>query len=193
MKPDYYAAPPETDCAEWFTYLQGLPWEDHTPVRRECFMSALGPVTYTYGSGRGERTYTSIPISEAVDRIRKIGINAFLGVRMNVCFLNFYRGERDHLGWHADDHPGTDHTQPICVVSFGAAREIWWRKKGETGVVPPEQRRLLEAGSMFVMPPGFQQEYEHRIPKADRVIGPRISLTFRCFLDTPQARDLGLP
>lgn len=187
MTPGYYTAPRKTNVAEWFTYLEReIPWEDHTPVRRECFLSSFGDVAYTYGSGRGERTYTSIPMLEPITRVQA-GINGHLGVSMNVCFLNYYRGEHDHLGWHADDHPGTDHTQPICVVSFGAPREIWWRFNGETGIVPPERRKLLAAGSLFVMPPGFQQDYQHRIPKSDRPVGPRISLTFRSFLRDPLA------
>ena len=56
----------------------------------------------------------------------------------------------------------------MVVLSLGEEREIWWRKIGEKGETPPERRQLLESGSLFIMPPGFQQIYEHRIPKGSK-------------------------
>lgn len=159
--------------------LTEIEWLRVAETRGEYFMSTKA-VAYTYGSGRGVRTYTSHPFAAGVDEVRDRLNTMWPG--MNVCFLNRYDNQRQHLGWHADDHEGTDHTKPIAVVSFGAEREIWWRTKGTTGVVPPENRRLLGNGSLFIMPPGFQATHEHRIPKADREVGARISLTFRSFL-----------
>lgn len=159
-----------------------VPWTRRTETRQEAFM-ALEPTSYTYGSGNGVRTYTSIPPTPTVRGILLAhqGPHLEAAWRPNVCFLNLYQDHQDHLGWHADDSPGTDHNAPIIVVSFGAAREIWWRRKGETGTVPPEQRQLLEHGSVFVMYPGMQRTHQHRIPKGDRPMGPRVSLTFRRF------------
>ncbi len=160
-----------------------VPWLRVTETRSECFMADT-PVSYTYGKGIGERTYTSVPfgagVSVLLGAVNAQLCNAWAG--LNVCFLNRYDTEREHLGWHADDHAGTDHTKPIVVVSFGQAREIWWRPTGLPGEVPPQRRRLLEDGSFFLMPPGFQSDYQHRIPKGDRPMGTRISLTFRAFL-----------
>ncbi len=42
---------------------------------------------------------------------------------------------------------------------------------------------IVEPGSLFIMPPGMQHTHEHRIPKGDRAMGGRISLTFRRFLE----------
>lgn len=50
------------------------------------------------------------------------------------------------------------------------------------GPVPPEDRYLLQRGSLFIMPPGFQDVMLHRIPKHPQPCGWRISLTFRKFL-----------
>lgn len=164
-----------------------VPWKRATEARAEAFMAPT-PVAYTYGKGKGERTYASGPFCAGVDVALKL-VNAELAIRgwgpLNVCFLNRYDNERDHLGWHADDHEGTDHTRPIAVVSFGAAREIWWRPNGATGEAPADCRQLLSNRSLFIMPPGFQSTHQHRIPKADRVCGPRVSLTFRAFLGVP--------
>jgi len=184
--PDYADASP-TDLAE-------VPWGTFTDARQECFM-ALTTTSYTYGSGRGVRTYESIPYLPWVETIRQhlntapmmfdgIGLGARKGEtrKFNVCFLNRYEDAGQHLGWHADDSPGMDHEHPIAVVSFGQAREIWWRHKDHKGVIPPDQRQLLEHGSLFVMPAGMQRDHEHRIPKGDRKMEARVSLTFRHYI-----------
>lgn len=163
--------------------LREVDWLHVVEARSEAFMSAVTR-SYTYGKGRGERTYTSGPfaagVEEVMDRLN-VDLTPKHGA-MNVCFLNRYDGEHQQLGWHADDHPGTDHTKPIVVLSFGQAREIWWRPNGQVGEIPASQRCLLEDGSMFIMPPGFQQLYQHRIPKGGKNMGCRVSLTFRSFL-----------
>lgn len=166
--------------------LTQVPWERHTETRTECFMAPLPPYTYTYGKGVGVRSYTSIPFTAGVDCVMD-EVNFVLAEEygwgpMTGCFLNRYENEREHLGWHADDFPGMDHERPIVVLSYGEEREIWWRPNGMTGEIPPENRRLLASGSMFVMPPGMQFSHQHRIPKGNRQgMGARVSLTFRAF------------
>jgi len=170
--------------------LEGTPWIDRTEARRECFMSDGGGLSYTYGKGRGVRTYTSIPYTSVVRDVLEFvnGLVFACGwAAMNGCFLNRYDHDRMHLGWHADDFRKMDHAAPVVVVSFGEEREIWWRRVGERGITPPDQRQLLAEGSVFVMPPGFQHSHEHRIPKGDRSMGPRVSMTFRRFL--PQGEE----
>jgi len=156
--------------------LASIPWVTRTDARKECFMSPV-PRSYTYGFGRGVRTYDSVEMADWVKKIM-----ASLEGEPNVCFFNRYEDRSNSLGWHSDDSPDTSDTNPISVVSFGESREIWWRKSGEKGVVPEENRKLLKSGSLFVMPPGFQSSYEHRIPKGSREMGSRISLTFRTMI-----------
>lgn len=185
MEPIYTPAfsPDHTEAKRLLAYT---PWERRTDARSECFMAPGEPVPYTYGRDRGVRTYHSIPMTERVAEIMR-----HLNIRlertqpgwgpMTGCFLNRYDHEREHLGWHADDFVGMDHSKCVAVVSFGAHREIWWRENGATGEVPPENRQLLEDGSLFIMPPGMQHTHQHRIPKGGRQMGPRVSLTFRAF------------
>ncbi len=49
------------------------------------------------------------------------------------------------------------------------------------GDIPKEQRILLQDGSLFLMPAGYQDTHLHKIPKHDRECKWRISLTFRSF------------
>ena len=157
--------------------LEAIPWVARTPARLECFMSPM-PRTYTYGSGLGVRTYESVPMEPWVAKIMEA-----LPGNPNVCFFNRYDSRANALGWHSDDSPDTSDDDPISVVSFGEEREIWWKPIGATGVVPLDCRKKLGSGSLFVMPPGFQILYRHKIPKGDREMGVRVSLTFRKMLD----------
>jgi alkylated DNA repair dioxygenase AlkB len=157
--------------------VKEVEWIDETKMRRECFMADFD-VEYTYLDYSGAPTYKAKPLHPIVNSILE-KVNDKLGTSLDICFLNLYMESRNGLGWHADDSHSIDHNEGIAVVSFGAEREIWWKVKGEKGLVPEENRKLLENGSLFYMPPGFQDTHLHRIPKHDRECGPRVSLTFR--------------
>jgi alkylated DNA repair dioxygenase AlkB len=92
-------------------------------ARRECFMSDE-PKEYQYIENGP--IYESIPFHPLVKYIMN-KINNEFGYKLDVCFLNFYIDKSKALGWHADDSPEIDQTQPIVVVSFGSEREIWWK------------------------------------------------------------------
>lgn len=181
MKPFYEKVWPDLQKSEVMNaLLTEIAWESVRDARKEFFM-ADEPTTYTYGVPPYDKSYVSGPWHSLV-----YGVKGYLNDRFhskyNVCFLNRYDTEQNQLGWHSDDSPGMLHEHPIAVVSFGEPREIWWREKGQTGVIPPEQRQLLENGSLFVMPPSFQKTHQHRIPKGGKQMGPRVSLTFRRYV-----------
>lgn len=175
-----------------------------TTPRREAFYCKY-PADYFYGDpvyGRSYSANTDIPVP-------LYNLWAWLeyqyGIKYEACFLNKYEHAREHLGWHADDSDSIDDTRPIAVVSFGAERELWFRKnptkcyacngsgRYDVGGSPPcgacdgtgrepssgTEKLLLETGSMCLMLPGMQDTHQHRIPKHDRECGTRISLTFR--------------
>lgn len=172
--------------------LAEAPWVNvQDAPRNECFMALDTTRTYTYGSQARGRTYVAASMHVAVryvmERLNTRKPSAAygpfaereIGHGYNICVLNAYRDEHQHLGWHADDSPEQDERHPIAVVSFGAERAIWVKPRGAKGNVPEEDRYLLKRGSLFVMPPGFQSGHLHKIPKHDRPCGPRVSLTFR--------------
>jgi alkylated DNA repair dioxygenase AlkB len=159
---------------------KALVWENHDGAPRdECFMSTRKD-PYTYGQGLGERTYHPIPFSDKIEEIRKV-IRETYETDYQACFSNKYVDKTKHLGWHADDSESIDHSVGIAVVSFGAEREIWYRENGTKGV-EGITKVALPHGSLFFMPPGFQQTHQHRIPKHSAECEPRISLTFRKLL-----------
>ena len=158
--------------------LENLEWLNSTEARKEYFMSNE-KIDYTYGTGPGQRTYSSNPVTHFV-QCMFIEL-AKRGHEFNACFLNRYDTQKNQLGWHSDVFEGMDSSYEIAVVSLGAEREIWWRENNFKGVIPKENRQLLQNGSLFIMPKDFQLHYQHRIPRHDRECGMRISLTFRKF------------
>lgn len=155
----------------------GLDWTSQAGNRREYYVNDIEGAPYTYGSGAGRRTYLPSPYSTEITAIKAM-VEAKLGVVFEACVLNGYADQKDALGWHADDSPEVDPDRPIAVVSLGAERNIMFRpideaRRGEIASIK------LQNGSLLVMPAGCQQRYLHRIPKADRTCGIRVSLTFR--------------
>ena len=121
LRPHYipgYLSP--STAAALLAQLIELPWRHDTDARSEFFMAA-SPTEYTYGSGRGVRTYASAPYTEMVGSVQAFLNDSEAGAQAyNVCFLNRYDHARHALGWHADDSPGMRHDHPIAVLSLGA-------------------------------------------------------------------------
>ena len=160
------------------TVFSETEWDVRAGNRLESFQALDTSLTYSYGSGKSVRTYTASPMHEVV-RSYLNELNAKFGTAYNVCVLNYYADQKNSLGWHADDSPEQDPNHPICVLSFGAERYIFVKENGSKGVVPPEDRYFLKHGSCFIMPPGFQETHQHKIPRHDRECEPRMSMTFR--------------
>jgi alkylated DNA repair dioxygenase AlkB len=179
---NFYCDLDHSSFQEWVTSLS---WEEKTSARKELFMSEPAGVSYSYGSERSKRHYVSIALDPLVhkvlDRINWFIEDEYSWGPLNGAFLNLYEGKKNALGWHADDFPGMIQTRPVAVVSFGEEREIWWREKGFKGLVPENQRQKLGWGSLFLMPPGFQETHDHKIPKGDQKMECRVSITARAF------------
>ncbi len=167
-----------------------LRWERRLDAPRGEYYSNDHGAPYTYGRGRGVRTYEARPwhpfmleMRGHIEKLLRLDPHCKGTGPLDVCFLNRYENERDHLGWHADDSPEMDHERPIAIISLGAERDIEFRLKDTND--PPFHRQRLAAGSLCVMPAGMQRIWEHRIGKASFKCGPRISLTYRGFVKPP--------
>ncbi len=166
------------------TLRDSLHWEHRDAPRHEYYCNDI-PKPYVYGRGRGERKYEPRPYHPEILRIRR-ALEEYATCIFEVCFLNYYLGPRDQLGWHADDSPEMDDARPIGVVSLGFEREIWFRPKEEDSLQKPSVERIrLGHGSLCLMAPGMQDTWQHRIPKSPIQCGERISLTFRGYVEIP--------
>lgn len=156
-----------------FASLQSLPWS------RGKFMASavpreevwIGPYAYKF-SGRTLEPRAWTPEIEAI----RDKIHMQYGGDYNSVLLNRYANARDSVSWHSDDEPEMDSKHPIASLSLGASRTFLIRSKANKEGV---QTYVLTSGSLLLMPPGFQQQYQHCVPKSKAPCGPRINLTFR--------------
>jgi alkylated DNA repair dioxygenase AlkB len=103
-------------------------------------------------------------------------ITQYCGRRFNSVLCNLYRDGNDYMGWHADDEAELGPNPAIASVSFGAARRFVLKPREGSS----ERREfLLSSGSLLVMSGDLQRHWLHQLPKARRVKGTRINLTFR--------------
>jgi len=159
--------------------LTGCAWVHRdTAPRQEYYVNAFN-VSYTYGAVA--RTYEAQPEIEAIRNIR-LKLEESTGTKFEVCFLNYYKDQTQHLGWHSDNSPEMDDNRPIAIISLGVEREIWFRPMEKSD---RKEVLLLNHGSLALMHAGMQDTWQHRIPKCSRVCGGRISLTFRGYVSNP--------
>ena len=153
--------------------VQSLPWTRGKfrgrPVPREEVW--IGPYSYRFSG----RTLAPAGWTSEIAAVRE-RIRAQYGGAYNSVLLNRYLNEGDSVSWHSDDEPEMDPTHPIASLSLGAPRVFRVRL---SGTKDDAQSYLLTSGSLLVMPAGFQQVYQHCVPKSKTPCGTRINLTFR--------------
>jgi alkylated DNA repair dioxygenase AlkB len=153
--------------------LQSLPWTrgkfmGHAVPREEVW---IGPYAYQFSGRAIEPARWTAEIEAVKEKIR-----AHYSGDYNSVLLNRYANERDSVSWHSDDEPEMDSENPIASLSLGASRAFLIRRVSSK---KPVQTYVLTSGSLLVMPPGFQQRYQHCVPKSKTPCGPRVNLTFR--------------
>lgn len=164
-------------------------WEDTTIVmfgkevrepRRSAWHADSG-VTYRYsGSTRVQHPWT--PALTAVrSRCEEITGRHFNGV-----LANLYRDGRDSMGWHADDEKSLGVDPTIVSASFGAERRFQFRHRTNREIITID----LPHNSLLVMAGPCQTFWKHRIAPTQRVVEPRINLTFRHLITHDLSTDL---
>lgn len=94
----------------------------------------------------------------------------------NSVLCNFYRNERDSVGWHSDDEAELGTNPVIASVSFGASRSFQLKHKRHKKML---HTLLLPHNSLLIMSGNMQHHWYHQVPKSTNPIGPRVNLTFR--------------
>jgi len=104
------------------------------------------------------------------------------GAEYNSVLVNLYRDGNDSVSWHSDNEEINGSEPTIASVSLGETRRFDLRHKesGET------VRIDLEDGSLLVMSGLSQHCWVHQIAKTKTKVGPRINLTYRRVVTSPQ-------
>ncbi len=87
----------------------------------------------------------------------------------NFALLNRYRNGADSIGWHTDNEPGV--ADPVVSISLGATRRFHLRRNFRA----PSVGLNLAHGSLLI----HSRDYPHAVPKTRKLVGERISISFR--------------
>ena len=134
-----------------------------------------------YGDRGSDYTYsgitlTPLPWSDLLLEIKK-RIETVTPASFNSVLLNYYRDNRDSMGFHSDDEPELGPRPVIASLSLGEERTFIMKHKLNKLVKPV--RLKLASGSLLLMKGETQRYWSHGIAKESRPCGPRINLTFR--------------
>lgn len=129
--------------------------------------------------GDGNYTYNGLTLEAQpwTDDFRELrdALEQEIGYSFQIAIGNQYRDGDDHIGWHSDDSPEMGPRPAIASLSLGATRKFQLRNKATKEIHTFE----LTHGSLFVMHPGCQEEWQHRIVKTAADVDLRINWTFR--------------
>ncbi len=143
-----------------------------------------------YGDRGSYYTYSGITLAplpwtdlllEIRNRVETVTATAF-----NSVLINYYRDNRDSMGFHSDDEPELGDRPVIASVSLGEQRTFVMKHKLNKLAKPVRLR--LESGSLLLMRGETQRYWKHGIAKETRRSGPRVNLTFRRIASNPSAR-----
>jgi alkylated DNA repair dioxygenase AlkB len=114
-------------------------------------------------------TDTLIDIKNRVEKVASASFNSVL--------LNYYRNERDSMGFHSDDEPELGGQPIIASLSLGEERTFILKHKTRKEL--KSLRLKLASGSLLLMKDNTQHYWKHAIEKEKRPCGTRVNLTFR--------------
>jgi alkylated DNA repair dioxygenase AlkB len=137
-----------------------------------------------YGDHGSDYTYSGIrlspmPWTELLLDIRK-RVESLTHESFNSVLLNYYRNNRDSMGFHSDDEPELGEKPVIASVSLGEERTLVLKHKVNKLAKPVRLR--LASGSLLLMKGETQRCWKHGIAKETRRCGARVNLTFRHIL-----------
>lgn len=127
--------------------------------------------SYTYSKIKMEPNLWTPTLIKIKSKIETVADTLF-----NSVLLNLYRNGKDSVAWHSDDEPELGQNPVIGSVSFGATRRFMFRHKYQKEL---KFEIELTHGSLLLMKAETQHFWQHQIPKTNKLIQPRINLTFR--------------
>jgi len=96
-------------------------------------------------------------------------------ISLNSVLCNLYRDWNDSMGRHSDNEPQLWDDPIIYSVTLGVSRNFQIKSK----TTAQKYHLILEDNSLLMMWHKSQIDYLHWVPKTQKIIWPRINLTFR--------------
>ena len=121
-------------------------------------------------------TLTALPWTPEILRLKN-RVEQCCGHAFNNVLLNYYRDQRDSMGFHSDDEPELGPCPVIASLSFGAERQFVLKHRHRDDIA--DVRLALPSGSLLLMKGATQANWKHGVPRTARACGPRVNLTFR--------------
>jgi alkylated DNA repair dioxygenase AlkB len=160
--------------------IEETPWrEEEITVWGKKFLQPR--LVAWYGDSGSDYKYSGIQLKPLAwtdnllaikRRIEEISNSSF-----NSVLLNYYRNERDSMGFHSDDEPELGSEPTIASYSLGEERTLIFKSKNEKTSKP--FKLPLQSGSLLIMSGKTQKNWLHGIEKANKICKSRINLTFR--------------
>ncbi|GJI89331.1 MULTISPECIES: alpha-ketoglutarate-dependent dioxygenase AlkB family protein [Duganella] len=132
-----------------------------------------GEASYRYSG----KTFHPLPFTPLQLHIKQ-AVEKATGRQFNSVLLNYYRNERDSMGFHADDERELGPDPAVASVSFGDPRTFILKHRR----LPKTVKLALGDGCLLLMAGALQRHWLHGINKERAARGPRINLTFRLIM-----------
>ncbi len=150
-------------------------------VQNKFLSSFADPYVWT----SGKRNVVNNPLDLAKFPVIKSlmdKINQNFGCNMNSVLVSCYARGTVNVRLHDDNEATIDPAEPICVVSFGVKRMIEFVANNKLYKYKADLVLEPEDSSVYIMKPGCQEDYKHRVRRNKHIKDHRISLSFRCFV-----------
>lgn len=179
LQPDFLDQDKREKLFHFLRY--NVPWIRHTLYlgtsreKKQARLSCSMGGSYAYSGSVHPSTPWDPEVKSICDEI-----NQQHSCQFNACLLNYYQDGSEYISAHSDDVRSLDPEGKVCSLSLGSTREMVLKAKYE----PKTIKVSMPPGSLFMMEGNnFQQMWTHAVPVTSKNIGPRISLTFRCFVN----------
>ena len=116
-------------------------------------------------------------------------INDKFGTTLNSCLVSHYKNGKCCTRFHADDETSLDKSQGIFVASFGASRTIDLNKIERDNRGTSDFSLKSHDCSVYVMKPGCQDHFVHRVRHELSVTDGRYSISFRCMIPKSSQKE----
>jgi alkylated DNA repair dioxygenase AlkB len=134
-----------------------------------------------YGDRGSDYTYSGLRLTPLAwtDLLLEIRrrVESIAATTFNSVLLNYYRDNRDSMGFHSDDEPELGERPVIASLSLGEERTFVLKSKVDK--LAKTIRLRLTSGSLLLMKGETQRYWKHGIAKQTRPCAPRVNLTFR--------------